>query len=41
MGASLIPILIFTIFWGVIGIVLPFFVPKGTNRGYVYYIIPL
>jgi V-type H+-transporting ATPase subunit e len=33
MGFSLIPILIFTVLWGVVGIVLPFVVPKGPNRG--------
>lgn len=33
MGASLIPIVIVTAFWGVVGIVLPILVPKGPNRG--------
>lgn len=33
MGASVVPILVFTILWGIVGIVLPFVVPKGPNRG--------
>ncbi|KAK1122572.1 hypothetical protein K0M31_009017 [Melipona bicolor] len=33
MGASLLPVLFFTFLWGIVGIVLPIFVPKGTNRG--------
>ncbi|KAF3429750.1 hypothetical protein E2986_13747 [Frieseomelitta varia] len=35
MGASLLPILFFTFLWGIVGIVLPIFVPKGTNRGWL------
>ena len=27
-----IPIIIFTVFWGLVGIVLPFLLPKGPNR---------
>lgn len=37
MGAALLPFLIFTCFWGFIGIVLPILVPKGQNKGYVLY----
>lgn len=33
MGASAIPFIIFTAFWGGVGIILPFVVPKGPNRG--------
>ena len=33
MGASVLPILFFTILWGIVGIVLPIFVPKSANRG--------
>lgn len=33
MGALAAPVLIFTLFWGAIGIALPIFVPKGPNRG--------
>lgn len=32
---GVVPIIIFTAFWGVVGIVLPFLAPKGPNRGYV------
>ncbi|XP_057339714.1 V-type proton ATPase subunit e 2-like [Microplitis mediator] len=41
MGASALPVCIFTLFWGVIGIVLPFFVPKGPNRGILQVILML
>jgi len=27
-----ISVIIFTVFWGLIGIVLPFLIPKGPNR---------
>lgn len=37
MGASAIPVIVFTVLWGVVGIVLPFVVPKGPNRGYDSY----
>lgn len=37
MGASIIPLLLFTALWAVVGIVLPIFVPRGANRGYVFY----
>lgn len=33
MGASFVPFLIFTVLWGVVGIVLPIVAPKGPNRG--------
>lgn len=35
MGASFVPFLIFTVLWGVVGIVLPIVAPKGPNRGWV------
>ncbi|XP_021957870.1 V-type proton ATPase subunit e 2 [Folsomia candida] len=41
MGATALPILFFTILWGVVGIVLPFFVPKGPNRGVVQVVLML
>ncbi|XP_012283964.1 V-type proton ATPase subunit e 2 [Orussus abietinus] len=41
MGASAAPVLIFSILWGVVGIVLPFFVPKGPNRGILQAILML
>lgn len=37
MGASVAPVLVFTILWGAVGIALPCFVPNGTNRGYAIY----
>ncbi|XP_071034181.1 V-type proton ATPase subunit e 2 [Parasteatoda tepidariorum] len=33
MGASAVPFVIFTLFWLLVGGVLPWFVPKGINRG--------
>merc|ERR1711983_44792 len=33
MGASAIPIIIFSVFWGIVGIICPFLVPKNPNRG--------
>ncbi|XP_025418557.1 V-type proton ATPase subunit e 2 [Sipha flava] len=33
MGAAFLPVLIFTSLWGVVGIVLPFLLPKGPDRG--------
>ncbi|KAH0945005.1 hypothetical protein HN011_004800 [Eciton burchellii] len=36
MGASALPVAIFTILWGIVaivGITLPLFAPKGPNRG--------
>ncbi|XP_015609906.1 V-type proton ATPase subunit e 2 [Cephus cinctus] len=41
MGASVVAVLVFTILWGVVGIVLPFFVPKGPNRGILQLILIL
>ncbi|XP_053976918.1 V-type proton ATPase subunit e 2-like [Hylaeus volcanicus] len=41
MAASLLPLLFFTVLWGVVGIVLPFFVPKGVNRGILQVILML
>lgn len=35
MGFSLAPVIVFTVLWVVVGIVLPFVVPKGPNRGCV------
>ncbi|GAB1290784.1 V-type proton ATPase subunit e 2 [Apodemus speciosus] len=30
-----LPVIIFTTFWGLIGIAGPWFVPKGPNRGWL------
>ncbi|KFM78839.1 V-type proton ATPase subunit e 2, partial [Stegodyphus mimosarum] len=35
MGASAVPFVILTLFWFVVGGVLPWFVPKGVNRGVI------
>lgn len=41
MGAAATPIIIFTALWGVVGIVLPFIVPKGPNRGVLQVVLML
>jgi len=41
MGASIIPIIVFTALWGVVGIVLPFVVPKGPNKGIIQVVLIL
>jgi len=33
MGLSVVPVIVLTALWAVVGIVLPFVVPKGPNRG--------
>jgi hypothetical protein len=33
MAASWVPILLFTIIWGIVGGILPFLLPKHPNRG--------
>jgi hypothetical protein len=33
MGFALVPVLVLTIFWGIVGIVLPFCVRKAPNGG--------
>lgn len=33
MAAAALPFIVFTALWGIVGIVAPFFVPKGPNRG--------
>ncbi|KAL1122764.1 hypothetical protein AAG570_003091 [Ranatra chinensis] len=35
MGASIIPCIIMTILWAIVGIFLPILVPKGPNRGII------
>lgn len=32
MGASALPVIAMTLFWGIVGIVLPIILPKGPNR---------
>ncbi|XKL64072.1 hypothetical protein PGB90_004158 [Kerria lacca] len=41
MGASLLPVLLVTGFWGVVGVVLPCYLPKGPNRGILQLILML
>uniref|UniRef100_A0A8C7ML09 ATPase H+ transporting V0 subunit e2 n=1 Tax=Oncorhynchus kisutch TaxID=8019 RepID=A0A8C7ML09_ONCKI len=35
MGSFALPMICFTTLWALVGIVAPFFVPKGPNRGVV------
>ncbi|XP_058791142.1 V-type proton ATPase subunit e 2-like [Phymastichus coffea] len=41
MGAYWVPVFFFTVFWGAVGIVLPFFVPKGPNKGILQVVLML
>ncbi|XP_017782215.1 PREDICTED: V-type proton ATPase subunit e-like [Nicrophorus vespilloides] len=41
MGASYIPFIVFTTLWAIVGIVLPFVVPKGPNRGIIQVVLML
>ncbi|XP_054261098.1 V-type proton ATPase subunit e 2-like [Macrosteles quadrilineatus] len=41
MGASAFPVIIMSLFWGGVGIVLPFLVPKGPNRGIIQCVLML
>ena len=35
MGASFLPVLIFSAIWGVVGIILPFMVPRGPHKSVI------
>ncbi|XP_040576351.1 V-type proton ATPase subunit e 2 [Lepeophtheirus salmonis] len=35
MGAHWLPITLFTVLWGIVGAVLPIFVPKGPNKSLI------
>ncbi|XP_044737666.1 V-type proton ATPase subunit e 2-like [Chrysoperla carnea] len=41
MGAAFFPCLIFTAFWGFVGVVLPILVPKGPNREIIRVVLML
>lgn len=41
MGASAAPVALFTLFWLVMGAVVPWFVPKGDNRGMIQTMIAI
>jgi V-type H+-transporting ATPase subunit e len=35
MGASWVPVLLFSAIWGVVGLVLPFVVPRGPHKSVI------
>jgi V-type H+-transporting ATPase subunit e len=35
IGGSIAPLIIVSVFWAIVGIVCPFFVPKGPNKGLI------
>ena len=35
MGAAFLPVLLFSVLWGVVGVVLPFFVPGGPHKSVI------
>ena len=35
MGASFLPVLLFSAIWGVVGLVLPFVVPRGPHKSVI------
>jgi V-type H+-transporting ATPase subunit e len=41
MGASLIPIIVFNLIWGIVALVCPFLVPKNPNRGVAQVVLVL
>lgn len=41
MGYSLIPIISITGFWAVVGFILPWFAPKGPNKGVLQLVLIL
>ncbi|XP_019864695.1 V-type proton ATPase subunit e [Aethina tumida] len=41
MGAQWLPLVLITAFWAGVGIVLPFIVPKGPNKGIMQVILML
>merc|ERR1711963_264684 len=41
MGASWVPVLLFTVIWGIVGGVLPFVLPKGPHKSVIQVVLVL
>merc|ERR1711913_194201 len=39
MGAAFLPVLLFSVLWGVVGVVLPFFVPRGPHKSVIQVVL--
>ena len=39
IGGSIVPLIVVSVFWAIVGILCPFFVPKGPNKGYELFLL--